>query len=76
MGLSEADLTLSPTVKANVGEGVELNSTGKVTISSQLEKLTGKPSEYIGSVVVNAFGGRFFEPASGRSVQAGVNLAL
>ena len=31
---------------------------------------------YNGSVVVNAFGGRFFEPAPGRSLQAGVNLAF
>lgn len=31
---------------------------------------------YVGSVVVNAFGGRYFEPAPGRTVQAGVNLAL
>ncbi len=33
-------------------------------------------TEYNASVVVNAFGGRFFEPAAGRSVQAGVNLSL
>ena len=31
---------------------------------------------YVGSVVVNAFGGRYFEPAPGRTVQAGVNLSL
>jgi iron complex outermembrane receptor protein len=29
---------------------------------------------YAGSVVVNATGGRYFEPASGRSLQAGLNL--
>jgi len=31
---------------------------------------------YNGSVVVNAFGGRFFEPAPGRTVQAGLNLTF
>ena len=31
---------------------------------------------YVGSVVVNAFGGRYFEPAPGRTVQAGVNVSL
>ncbi len=33
-------------------------------------------ARYNGSVVVNAFGGRFFEPAAGRTVQAGVNVAF
>ncbi|MFQ5569809.1 MAG: TonB-dependent receptor family protein [Rhodothermales bacterium] len=33
-------------------------------------------ADYAGSVVVNARGGRFFEPASGRAVQAGINLTL
>jgi len=32
--------------------------------------------KYAGSVVVNAFGGRFFEPSPGRSIQAGVNVTL
>ena len=31
---------------------------------------------YNGSVIVNAFGGRYFEPAPGRTVQAGLNVAL
>lgn len=31
---------------------------------------------YNGSVVINAFGGRFFEPAAGRTIQAGLNVTL
>lgn len=31
---------------------------------------------YSGSVVVNAFGGRFFEPAAGRTFQLGLNVSL
>ncbi len=33
-------------------------------------------ARYNGSLVVNAFGGRFFEPAPGRTVQAGLNLVF
>ena len=33
-------------------------------------------AEYIGSVVVNAFGGRYYEPAPGRSVYLGVRAGL
>lgn len=31
---------------------------------------------YVGSVVVNAFGGRYYEPAAGRALHAGVNVGL
>ncbi len=31
---------------------------------------------YSGSVSINAFGGRFFEPAPGRTVEAGLNVTL
>ncbi|MEZ4698915.1 MAG: TonB-dependent receptor [Rhodothermales bacterium] len=31
---------------------------------------------YAGSIVVNAFGGRYFEPSPGRSIQAGLNVTL
>lgn len=31
---------------------------------------------YNGSVIVNAFGGRYFEPAPGRTFRAGINLSL
>ena len=31
---------------------------------------------YNGSVVINAFGGRFFEPAAGRTIQIGLNMNL
>jgi len=33
-------------------------------------------AQYATSLVVNAFGGRYFEPAPGRAVQAGLSLAL
>ena len=33
-------------------------------------------SQYVRSLVVNAFGGRYFEPAEGRSIQAGVGISL
>ena len=33
-------------------------------------------TRYNGSVIVNAFGGRFFEPAPGRTLQAGLNVRL
>ena len=33
-------------------------------------------TRYNSSVIVNAFGGRYFEPAPGRTVQAGLNVAL
>lgn len=33
-------------------------------------------SDVVGSVVVNARGGRFYEPAAGRSVQAGLSASL
>lgn len=33
-------------------------------------------ASYNGSVVINAFGGRYFEPAQGRSVQAGAAITL
>lgn len=33
-------------------------------------------SQYVRSLVVNAFGGRFFEPAEGRSIQAGIGISL
>ena len=33
-------------------------------------------ARYAGSVVVNAFGGRFVEPGAGRHLQAGVSVAL
>ena len=32
--------------------------------------------EYVGSVVVNAFGGRYYEPAPGRSLHAGIRAEL
>ena len=31
---------------------------------------------YVSSVVVNAFGSRFFEPGPGRAIQAGLRLTL
>jgi iron complex outermembrane receptor protein len=31
---------------------------------------------YVGSVAINAFGGRYFEPAAGRTFWAGVEVAL
>ncbi len=33
-------------------------------------------SQYVRSLVVNAFGGRYFEPAEGRSIQAGIGISL
>ena len=33
-------------------------------------------SQYVRSLVVNAFGGRYFEPAEGRSIQAGIGINL
>ncbi len=32
--------------------------------------------QYVRSLVVNAFGGRYFEPAEGRSIQGGIGLSL
>ena len=31
---------------------------------------------FSGSVIINAFGGRYYEPAPGRTIQAGINVAL
>jgi iron complex outermembrane receptor protein len=33
-------------------------------------------AEYAGSVVVNAFGARYYEPAAGRHVLVGLTLSL
>ena len=33
-------------------------------------------SEYAGSMVINAFGGRFFEPAAGRTIQLGLGVTF
>ena len=32
--------------------------------------------DYVGSVVVNAFGGRWFEPAPGRNLTVGASVAF
>ena len=32
--------------------------------------------QYSGSVIINAFGGRYYEPAPGRTLQIGLNLVL
>lgn len=32
--------------------------------------------QYVRSMVVNAYGGRYFEPAEGRSIQAGIGISL
>ncbi len=33
-------------------------------------------SQYVRSLVVNAFGGRYFEPAEGRSIQGGIGISF
>ena len=49
---------------------------GGVHVQPFLRVQNALSARYNGSLVVNAFGGRFFEPAATRSVQAGVGMAL
>jgi iron complex outermembrane receptor protein len=60
-------------VNLNLGhEGIEtvgLTLKPFATVRNVLDE------QYAGSVVVNAFGGRYYEPAPGRSFAAGLNVA-
>ena len=59
-------------VNLNVGhEGLPL---GGVTVKPFVALQNVLDERYAGSVVVNAFGGRYYEPAPDRSVSAGLNV--
>ena len=47
-----------------------------VTASPFVQVRNVADTDYLGSVVINAFGGRYAEPAAGRHVLAGLTLAL
>ena len=51
-------------------------SLGRVAISPHVGVLNLFDVDYNTSVVVNAFGGRYFEPGPGRSLHAGATLAF
>ena len=49
---------------------------GSASIAPWVEVGNVTDTDYIGSVTVNAFGGRYFEPAPGRTLSVGVSIGL
>ncbi len=66
---TEAYAVLHARLGLEVGRGA-IRATPFVSVRNVLDE------QYTGSVVVNAFGGRFAEPAAGRHVLAGVSLSI
>jgi iron complex outermembrane receptor protein len=59
----------------NVRAGWE-GGTGRVSLSPFIALLNGLDERYVSSVVVNARGGRYFEPAPGRQLLAGLTVGF
>lgn len=49
---------------------------GRITLYPFVRIQNILDSQYVRSLVVNAFGGRYFEPAEGRSIQGGIGISL
>jgi len=49
---------------------------GQLTLHPFIRLQNAFDHQYVRSLVVNAFGGRFFEPAEGRSIQSGLGISL
>ena len=49
---------------------------GRVTLHPFVRIQNILDTQYVRSLVVNAFGGRYFEPAEGRSIQGGIGISL
>ncbi|MXX96272.1 MAG: TonB-dependent receptor [Rhodothermaceae bacterium] len=49
---------------------------GRITLHPFVRIQNILDSQYVRSLVVNAFGGRYFEPAEGRSIQGGIGISL
>jgi iron complex outermembrane receptor protein len=56
--------------------GLDALSVGSATILPWVEIGNVTDTDYVGSVTVNAFGGRFFEPAPGRTFSMGLRVGL
>jgi iron complex outermembrane receptor protein len=56
--------------------GIDGVAVGGATLSPWFAVTNLLDEDYIGSVAVNAFGGRFFEPGPGRSFQFGLRATL
>jgi iron complex outermembrane receptor protein len=56
--------------------GLDALLIGKASILPWLEVGNVTDADYVGSVTVNAFGGRYFEPAPGRTFSMGLRVGL
>lgn len=63
-------------VVTDIRVGLDGVRTGRLTVSPFLAVANALDRTYNASVVVNAFGSRFYEPGPGRTFQAGVGITL
>ena len=69
-------LAISATFVADLRAGLSEIAFGSTAASPFLALSNLLDREYVTSVVVNAFGGRYFEPGPGRTLQMGVAVRL
>ena len=60
----------------DINIGLTRLAIDKVTLSPFFKITNVFDEQYNGSVIINAFGGRYYEPAPGRTFQFGLNLTL
>jgi iron complex outermembrane receptor protein len=72
----EASITSPPYFLADLKFGFEQVRLGAITVSPFLSVANLLNRRYNASVVVNAFGGRFFEPGPGRTFQVGLSVVF
>ena len=75
--VDDAGLATAPSwFRTDVRLGLEPVRTGTTVITPWLEIGNVFDVHHVGSVAVNAFGGRYFEPAPGRTLSAGMQVEL
>lgn len=62
--------------RADLRVGLEPLHSGRAVIEPWLEIGNVFDANYVGSVTVNAFGGRYFEPAPGRTLSMGLRVGF
>ena len=62
--------------RADLKIGLAELETGRATFAPWVEVGNLTDTDYVGSVTVNAFGGRYFEPAPGRTLSVGLRIGL
>lgn len=62
--------------RADLRLGLDPVGAGRATLQPWVEVGNVFDEDYVGSVTVNAFGGRYFEPAPGRTFSVGLRVGL